>query len=185
MKPCSIYRKRIAWLALGALDSREERKLRAHLPTCPGCSNYLEDMSGVSDKLSACKISPDIDASETFHQKLARRLKVQQVGSLWAVLVPEWKIALPVIGTVAAIVTASLLLLRPTDGSSPSPSPIKSVTATPPVKRDLSPTISNYQMIANRSLDSLDELLTTQGNRNPPPAPVYTASSLSRATFSD
>jgi len=185
MKPCSNYRKRIAWLAVGALHSREERELRAHLPTCPGCRNYLEEMSVVSEKLNASRINPDIYASETFHQKLARRLKAQEAGSRWAVLVPRWKIALPVIGCAAAVVTALLLVLRPPAGSLPSPSPIKSVTAMPPAKRDLPPTISNYQMIANRSLESLDELLTTEGNRNPPPAPVYTASSLSRATFSD
>jgi len=185
MKPCSNYCKRIAWLALGALDSREERELRAHLPTCPGCRNYLEEMSGVSEKLSACRISPDIHASESFHQKLGRRLKAQEAGSRWAVLVPRWKIALPVVGAAAAVVTALLLVVRPPAGSSPSPAPMKSATAMPPAKGDLPPTISNYRMIANRSLERLDELLTTEGNRNPPPAPVYTASSLSRATFSD
>jgi hypothetical protein len=185
MKPCSNYRKRIAWLALGALDSREERELRAHLPTCPGCRNYLEEMSGVSEKLSAGRISSDIDASETFHQKLARRLKAREVGPRWAVLMPRWKIALPVVGAAAAVVTALLLVLRPPAGSSPSPSPIKSVTAMPRAERYLPPTISNYQMIANRSLEKLDELLITEGNRNPPPAPVYTASSLARATFPD
>jgi hypothetical protein len=185
MKPCSNYRKRIAWLALGVLDSREERELRAHLPTCPGCRNYLEEMSSASNKLSACSISPEIDASETFHQKLARRVKAQEVGFRWSALVPKWKIALPVIGAAAAVVTVLLLVLRPPAGSSPSVSPIKSVTAMPPAKRDLPPTISNYQMIANRSLERLDDVLTTEGTRNPPPAPVYTASSLSRATFPD
>jgi hypothetical protein len=185
MKPCSNYRKRIAWLALSALDSREERELRAHLPTCPACRNYLEEMSCVSDKLSACRINPDIEASETFHQKLARRVKAQEAGSCWALPVSGWKIALPAIGAAAAVLTALLLVLRPPVGSSPSPSPIKSVTAIPSARRDLAPTISNYQMIANRSLERLDEVLTTEGNRNPPPAPVYTASSLSRATFPD
>ena len=185
MKPCSNYRKRIAWLALGALDTRDERELRAHLPTCPGCRNYLQEMSGLSEKLSASRINPDIYASETFHQKLARRLKAQETESRWTVLVPRWKIALPVLGAAAAIVAALLLVVRPPAGSSPSPPPIKSATAMPPAKRDLPPTISNYRMIANRSLDSLDELLTAEGNRNPPPAPVYTASSPSRAALSD
>ncbi len=185
MKPCSNYRKRIAWFAVGALESREERELRAHLPTCPGCRNYLEEISGVAEKLTAGRISPDICASETFHQKLASRVEAHETMSLWAVLVPRWKIALPVIGAAAAGVTALLLVLRPPGGSSPSPSPMKPVTTLPSAKRDLPPTISNYQMIANRSLESLDELLITEGNRNPPPAPVYTASSLSRATFSD
>jgi anti-sigma factor RsiW len=185
MKPCSNYRKRIAWLALGALDSRDERELRDHLPTCPGCRNYLEEMSGVSENLSAYSISPDICASETFHQKLARRVKAPEARFRWAVLVPRWKVALPVMGAAAAVVTALLFVLRPPGGSSPSSSPVKSVTAMPRAERDLPPTISNYEMIANRSLERLDEFLTTEGNRNPPPAPVYTASVLSRPTFPD
>jgi anti-sigma factor RsiW len=192
MKPCSNYRKRIAWLAVGVLDNREERKVRAHLPTCPGCRNYLEEMSRVSDKLSACRIDPHICASETFHQKLAHRLKAVETASRWAVVVaqlqaalPKWKMALPVIGAAAAVVTALLLVVRPPAGSSPRSSPIKSAAAMPPAKRDLPPTISNYQMIANHSLEKLDEVLTTEGNRNPPPAPVYTVSSFAHATLSD
>jgi len=190
MKPCSNYRKRIAWLAVGVLDSREERELRAHLPTCSGCRNYLEEMSGVSNKLSACRIDPDICVSETFHQKLAHRLKAEETASRWGVVVaqvqsalPRWKIALPVIGAAAAVVTALLLVVRRPAGSSLAP--IKSATAMPPAKRDLAPTISNYQMIANHSLEKLDEVLTTEGNRNPPPAPVYTVSSFARTTLSD
>jgi len=192
MKPCSNYRKRIAWLALGVLDSREECEVRAHLQTCPGCRNYLEEMSGVSDKLNACRIDPDICASESFHQKLAHRLKAQATASRWAVVVaqlqaalPRWKIALPVFGAAAAVVTALLLVVRPPAGSSPRSSPIKSATAMPPAKRDLPPTISNYQMIANHSLEKLDEVLTTEGNRNPPPAPVYTVSSFAHVTLLD
>ena len=189
MKPCSNYRKRIAWLALGVLDSREERDVRAHLEMCPGCRNYLEEMSGVSEKLSACRISPDICASETFHQKLAHRVKAEETVSRWAVVaqlqaaLPKWKMALPVIGAAAAVVTALLLVVRPPAGSSLAP--IKSATAMPPAKRDLAPTISNYQMIANHSLEKLDEVLTTEGNRNPPPAPVYTVSSFARVTLLD
>ena len=184
MKPCSNYRKRIAWLALGVLESGEERELRAHLPTCPGCRDYLEEMSGMTEKLSGCRISADIQASESFHQKLARRVKTQEAGHRLATLVPKWKIALPVIGAAAAVVTALLIVVRP-PGSSPSQSPITSVTARPPAKGELPPTLSNYRMVANRSLERFDELLRSEGNRNPPPTPVYTASSLSRMTFAD
>jgi hypothetical protein len=46
----------------------------------------------------------------------------------------------------------------------------------PDLKSDLPPTIANYQRIATRSLDELDDLLTMQGRRNPSPTPIYTAS---------
>jgi negative regulator of sigma E activity len=146
-------------------------------------------MSGVSDKLNACRIDPDICASESFHQKLAHRVKAEETVSRWAVVaqlqaaLPKWKMALPVIGAAAAVVTALLLVVRPPAGSSLAP--IKSATAMPPAKRDLAPTISNYQMIANHSLEKLDEVLTTEGNRNSSPAPVYTVSSFARAALSD
>jgi len=192
MKPCSNYRKQIAWLVLRALDSREERETRAHLEKCPGCRLYLDELSGISDKLSACRIDPDMRASETFHQKLADRLKAEPTVTRWAILMaqlqvafPKWRIALPVFGAVAAVVTMLLLVMRPPAGSLLRESPINSAATMPPAKRNLSPTISNYQMIANRSLEKLDEHLTNEGNRNPQPTPVYTVSSLSRAGLTD
>ena len=192
MKPCSNYCKPIAWLVLRALDSREERELRAHLEKCPGCRLYLEELSDISDKLSACTINPDMRASETFHQHLVHRLKAEASASRWAAAMaqlqaalPNWKMALPVIGAVAAVVTGLLLVARPPVGSLPRESRINTATAMPPAKHQLPPTISTYQMIANRSLDKLDEHLASEGNRNPPPAPVYTVSSLSRAALSD
>jgi hypothetical protein len=50
---------------------------------------------------------------------------------------------------------------------------------------DLAPTIANYQMVANQSLEQLFELLTRQGNKRLPPAPVYTVSGpeLANASF--
>jgi anti-sigma factor RsiW len=191
MKPCSNYRKQIAWLVLRALDSSEEREVRAHVEMCPGCRLYLEELSGISDKLSARSINSDIRASETFHQKLVDRVKAEATVSRWAVFraqlqsaFPKWKIALPVAGAVAAIVITLMLVVRPPAGSSPRESSINSA-ALPPAKRNLPPTISNYQMLANHSLEKLDEHLTSEANRNLPPAPVYTVSSLSHAALSD
>jgi hypothetical protein len=46
-------------------------------------------------------------------------------------------------------------------------------------------TLSKYHAIANRSLDELDELLTHQGNRNPPPSGTYTTSTFARGSVPD
>jgi len=82
----------------------------------------------------------------------------------------NWRIALPL--AAAVIITALVLFTRP---STVAPPPI--VQANPAnVKTDLDPTISNYHMIANRSLDKFDELLNRQASRNPSPTPIYTAS---------
>ena len=191
MKPCSTRRKLIAWLALDALDVQEARDLRAHLETCEGCRRYLEEISNVTERLIAAETEPDIQPSESFHQRVVGRLRAEESGSFSETVVAplrarllNWRVVLPVIGATALVIAAwSVFALRP---GVPSPAPTGAqAVLTPNVRNDLDPTISNYQMVANRSLEELDELLTRQGNRNPPPTPLYTASTLPRATVSD
>jgi hypothetical protein len=50
-------------------------------------------------------------------------------------------------------------------------------TAWLDVKPNLAPTLANYQMVANHSLDKLDALLSEQGARNLPAAPMFKGSS--------
>src|SRR5439155_25957510 len=52
MKPCSKNQKRIAWLALDALDVRQAHDLRAHLETCAGCRRYLVEISNMTRRLT-------------------------------------------------------------------------------------------------------------------------------------
>ena len=191
MKPCSKNRKRIAWLALDALDVRQARDLRVHLETCAGCRRYLEEISNVTEQLIAVDTEPNIQPSESFHQTVVGRLRAEVSGSLSETVWPRlrtmllnWRVVLPVAGATAVVI-AALSVFEPRSGVlSPAPTVAQAVVA-PNVKDDLDPTISNYQMVANRSLEELDELLTRQGNRNPPPTPLFTASTLPRANVSD
>ena len=189
MKPCSRNRKLLAWLALDELDARRAGELRAHIQTCDGCRRYLEQIAGVKETLIAAEVRPDNQASESFHRRLAGRL--EQSASLWGSLVAQvaatrlnWRVALPALGA-AVLVIATLSVLVRQSAVSPA-APIRGQAALPPaLKSDLAPTIANYQRVANRSLDELDELLTRQANRNPSPAPVYTASMFAFASASD
>jgi hypothetical protein len=82
-----------------------------------------------------------------------------------------------------AIATLSILVRQP---AVPPPAPISvQAVSTPAPKSDLEPTVANYQRVANRSLDELDDLLTRQANRNPPPVPIYTASMFALANAAD
>ena len=185
MKPCPNNRKLIAWLAVDALDARQESALRAHLETCEGCRHYLNELSLVTDKLSAVEISSDLQASESFHQKVVGRLRAEASLSIWETVMAQlratsWRVALPVLGA-AAVVALALFVWRPPV----PPLPDVETASVPPVKTNLDPTISNYQMVANRSLEKLDELLTQQGSRNPSPTLIYTASTLARANALD
>ena len=191
MKPCSTHRKLIAWLALDALGVQEAKDLRAHLESCEGCRRYLQEISNVTERLIAAETEPYNQPSESFHQRVVGKLRSKEAGSFWDTVGPRlqvmllnWRVVLPVIGATAVVI-AGLCILEPRPGV-PSPAPtVARHVLTPGAKSDFDPTLSNYQMVANRSLEELDELLTRQGNRNPPPTPLYTASILPRASASD
>ena len=191
MKPCSTHRKLIAWLALDALDVQEAVDLRAHLETCEGCRRYLEEISNVAERLIAAETEPEIPPSEFFHQRVVGRVRAEESGSFSETVVARlramllnWRVVLPVIGATAVVI-AVWSVFGPRPGVPlPAPTGVQAALTSNP-KHDLDPTISNYQMVANRSLEELDELLTRQGNRNPPPTQLYTASTLQRANASD
>lgn len=189
MKPCLRNRKLLAWLALDELDARRAGELRAHIQTCDGCRRYLEEISAVTERLAATEVRTEIEASESFHRRLAGRL--EQPASLWKSLVAQfaatrlnWRNVLPALGAAALVIAMLSILVRQSVVSPPAPIGVQAVL-TPVPKSDLAPTIANYQRVANRSLDELDELLTTQANRHPPPAPIYTASMFALANAAD
>ncbi len=191
MKPCSKNRQLIAGLALDALDDRQQRDLRAHLETCEACRSYLNDLSAVTTRFAATEVRTDIQTSESFHQNVLGALRGEQRRSRWGTFLAQfseslmnWRVALPVLGATAAVLAMLALLARRPDAPAPVSTGSQARLA-PRMKIDLEPTLSNYQIVANQSLEKLDELLTIQGNRNPSPTRIYTASALSRGNASD
>ena len=190
MKSCLTNRKRIAWLAVNALDAREAGDLRAHLETCEACRRYREEISNLTAQLTPADAEPEFQASESFHQKVVGALRSEETASAWETLADlagrrlHGRVAWPVIGAAVVVIAALFLFVQRPGIPLPAPTGAQAVLK-PNVKRDLDPTISNYQMVANRSLEELDELLTRQGNRNPPPIQIYTASTLPRANAPD
>ena len=184
MNPCPQNQRLIVWLAVEALEPRQESDLRAHLETCAGCRGYLEEVSRVSATLARASIAPPIEASDGFHRRVLGALRAEQQKSAWARtnatvrwLTAHWRLLLP-------IGVAGCALIAVTYFHSWQPGPDRRLLATPPrepvleAKQDLDPTLSNYQTVANESLEKLDELLARQGSRNPSSAPIYTASSV-------
>ena len=172
MKPCSKNQKRIAWLALDALDVRQAHDLRAHLETCAGCRRYLEEISNLTRRLTAAETTPDSQASESFHDRVVSALSPQKTG--WETLVAHLRgtllnrrVALPVIGIV----------WRPEVPTRAQPS--AQAVLEPDSRSDPPPSIAHCAKVANHSLEKLDELLTRQGNRNPSPTRIYRASNAS------
>jgi anti-sigma factor RsiW len=191
MKPCWKNRKLMAWLALDALDARRADQLRAHIETCDPCRRYLEELAAVKEKLSAAEVSSDAEASESFHRKLVARLRAEQPRSLWEVLAARvaavrlnWRVALPVSVAAAVVIVLLAILARQPQVSHPAGINRQAVVPEGP-RRDLSPTVSNYQQAASRSPDELDDLLTAQARRPRSPAPIYTASVFASADVLD
>jgi len=191
MKPCSRNRKLIAWLALDALDARRAAALRDHLALCPGCRRYWEEISNLVEGLAAGPPDSSLEASRSFHRGVAEKLRAIGSGSVLENLtaclrgrVLAWRAVLP---ALAVLLVAVLVFVTPRRQPAPARAapPAVPVVSASGSGSDLAPTLANYQLIASRSLQALDELLTRQGNDRLPPAPIYTASSvqLGNASF--
>jgi anti-sigma factor RsiW len=190
MKPCVKNRKPIAWLALGALETEPARELRRHLETCAACRAYLGEVSDLAGRLRAAQPEGNIQTSESFHRRVAGALRAAsdraQPGSAWTWVLDwlreayrrpaaVWRAALPLLGATALALVLIVVLAPPRGGRPARPAPVPDRTAGE-LSKDLPPTIANYRLAANRSLEALDELLTQQGKRRPLPGPVYRAS---------
>ena len=188
MNPCLRNRRPLAWLALGELDAHTAAALRAHIEACDGCRHYLAEISTVTERLAAAEVTPDIQSSESFHRRVVARLGEEQSGSVWQTLAApliaarlNWRVALPVVGAAAVVIALLSILARHPVAPPPAPTVIQAVLP-PDIRSDLPPTIANYQRIATRSLDELDELLTRQGKRRSSLTPIYTASVFAAAS---
>src|SRR5664280_1469835 len=103
MRPCLKYQKRIAWMALEALNQPEAGRVREHLQSCAGCRAYFEELTQIKVKLTDAGTDPqETPSTEAFHRKLAARLEKEKpqtgVGELLAsfrALLPAWRAAIP------------------------------------------------------------------------------------------
>jgi hypothetical protein len=193
MKPCSRNRQPLAWLAIGNLDIEEANALREHVVTCEGCRCYLDELAKVNAHISAAETKTDIVATASFHRRVVAAVNAEKPRFVWPAIegffrgtLLNWRVALPTLGGIAVVLVIGLLLnSRPQPGGQlPAPSTSQS-GSTHNLNADSRPTIANYQMVANESLEKLDRLLTEQGSRKLPPAPVYTASAFIAADVSN
>jgi anti-sigma factor RsiW len=191
MNVCRRKRKDIALLALNAIAGEPARELRSHLETCPGCRQYLAEISNVTERIRGAGIENGIEASPTFHRKVVAALRRQEprpgtFATTVQTLLSRWRVSVPVSLVLLAI--AAALILRPGKHQSPSSMPGDSSTGaavSSGAPKDVEPTISNYSAVANRSLEQFDELLTQQANKHFARFPVYTAGGVSDPSSPD
>ena len=172
MKPCANKRKAIAWLAAGALNPAEAASLRAHLTQCAGCRRYYRELADITEALEATQPDTNLEVSEEFYAKVAGKIQAvdasfgdEDIGFLRSLL--GWRNALPAVLLVVMLMSMVLLRYPPTSVSqNPSPAQLVSPSGA---GTDMAPTLANYQMVANQSLEKFSELLTKQGNKRLPP----------------
>jgi hypothetical protein len=140
----------------------------------------------VTEKLAAAPDS-NLEASRLFHRRVAEKLQAVESSSLLARLaawvggaMPNWRLVLPAFAVV--VMALAVVVALPRHPALPLPAdPATPFVSASGSDYDLAPTLANYQMMANQSLDRLSELLTRQGNKSLPPVPLYTASSFQLA----
>jgi hypothetical protein len=169
MKVCAKNRKALALLALGALEAPEAELLRAHVASCSGCRGYLQEIEHVAEQVRAAEAPPEIEPSPFLHRRVRNRLLAERprANFSWRLVVP----ALAAMVFLLFILPRSRTLAPP---SAPPPGPTEIV-------KTIDPTILNYQIAANQSLEKLDAILTEQGNRALSATPVYRAGNLGNA----
>jgi len=79
----------------------------------------------------------------------------------------NWRLALPLAGAAVLLALSFIAWRSGVPAITQTNAPAAVATKG---EADLPPTMGNYEMVANRSLEKLDELVTEQGNRNPPSA---------------
>lgn len=175
------------------MDAQDARALQEHVRTCEGCRRYLEEIANVTKTLAAMPLAPELEASASFDRRVADALRAEGrtgISALRAAFLRgtrlNWRVALPLAG--ALVVALVVVSARVRSSVSPAHRPSlgqAQVVPAPRLESDLPPTIANYRMLANRSLEQLDEVLTRQANQCRSVVPIYTASVLALAAASD
>jgi len=192
MNACARNRKRIAMLAIDALNERQTLKLRNHFDECPGCREYWREMAGIcAEHSAAARNLPDVAPDNQFHERLVHRIHETEArtagasaGRILRYWFAGWRVAIPA-GAVALL----LLVCWPRSStqtqvsrSSPMVSAAPTVVA---LRQDPPPTYSAYRTAANHSLEALDDLLTRQGARKPWSAEALKASVIASDSLGD
>ena len=182
MNACKDRQRLILEFALGTLPPAEAQALQAHLESCAGCREYLAEVSRLGARLRGSAQRSDIEATEAFHQRVMRAVRNAEARPKWEVIAGvlrvgpmNWRWAASGLGGLAVLVAVVLLLfLRPSEtqhASTPASGRHNQESA-----KELPPSVANYRIAANRSLEQLDELLTQQANKRGTSRQTFTAS---------
>jgi anti-sigma factor RsiW len=162
MKVCAQNRKAVALFAIDALEAPQAESLRAHLASCGGCREYLREIEQMAETIRTLE-APEVEASPFLQRRVRNRLLEAPPRP-----VLPWKLLLPALGAMVFV----LFVFPRSHHDAPVATPVTSIVQT------IAPTVLNYEMAANQSLEKLDVILAKQGNLALPATSVYRADSL-------
>lgn len=183
MKACPQHQQSLALLAAAGLEVAELRALETHLANCPGCRNYLRELTEICrEHSSVVENQPLAEVSNEFHQHLVRRIESSARGSAnrsesliqtlfagW-----RWQIALPLgAAIVIFIVLTNLPRRRDEVASAPYAPVVRTVVNS--AKADSTATLLAYRQAASKSPEALDALLAREVARSTHPTLRVTA----------
>ena len=188
MKPCAQHKPLITWMSLGHLDADRARQLREHLAICPACQHYSREMAALcQEHQRAADLLPEAPADASFQPRLRNRIEADAARPTlargWEAFCRRWKARSAQAAALAAVLVACLWVWSRPPAAPPAPAEVVTSHPTAPMvvaAVSQAPSLSHYRMVANTSLDALDDLLTRQAARASSPHGSFTLSTLSR-----
>ena len=187
MRKCRDKQKNLALLAVNALGREESGPLREHLDCCQECQAYFLEIKAVTTRIEEREAQLHSEAPchswDGFHQRLMKRIiKGERISPPERML--AWVRGVFMEHRVGFAVGALALVLLALWVSQMPPRPTRHSTVATQTRaegekipKDVEPSASNYQWVASRSLEQLDELLTRQANQAGNQDVIYRAGS--------
>ena len=148
-------------------------------------------MSALAGRFDAFKATSEIAATERFHRGLVRRIEAEARPGVWARVIERvrpralnWRVALPIAG-VMAVMSGWLITSSHRQAGQPVAQVVEPMAAAKKPVNEVTPTFGNYRMLANRSLDALDQELTREAQASLAGASTYTAASMAQVIATD
>jgi anti-sigma factor RsiW len=112
---CRVHDDELSELALGVLTGRDRARVLAHVESCPGCAEELEQLARAAD--AVVEVAPEAEPPMGFEVRLFERMGVADVRHKHRFRPPRW--AAGALAAAAAVVALAVGLSLSLSASAP------------------------------------------------------------------